>query len=66
MYRDVLQSIAGIEIYPIIALILFLAAGVFIGIRVWRMDKHEIEHLSRLPLRDDRPRGGGPAMTGRD
>ncbi|MCB2229623.1 hypothetical protein KQH82_02830 [bacterium] len=52
MYKDVLQSIAGVERYPIVALILFLAAAVLIGIWVIRLRKDEIAHYSSLPLDD--------------
>lgn len=52
MYKDVLQSIAGVERYPEIALVLFLAAAVMIGIRVVRLRKDDIAFFSRLPLED--------------
>ena len=52
MYKDVLQSIAGVERYPIIALILFLAAAVLIGIWVYKMPKEEVARYSNLPLDD--------------
>jgi cytochrome c oxidase cbb3-type subunit 4 len=53
MYKDVLQSIAGIEIYPVISLILFLLA--FTSILVWviRLDKDKVKEYSRIPLEED-------------
>ena len=54
MIKSVLQSISGIEIYPIISLFLFLVVFVIMIIRVIRMDSSEIRDCSRLPLDDDR------------
>jgi len=53
MYKDVLQHIAGVEIYPIISLGLFLFASIMVGLRVWRMTRQEVRNMSMLPL-DDR------------
>jgi hypothetical protein len=53
MYKDVLQAIAGIEIYPVISLLIFVAAFTLILVRLWRMDRVEIERFSRLPLDDN-------------
>jgi hypothetical protein len=52
MYKDVLQHIAGVEIYPILSLALFLFASVMVGIRVWRMTRKEVRDMSMLPLDD--------------
>ena len=50
MIKDVLQSIVGIDIYPIISLVIFLIA--FAGITVWALmqDKSKIHEMSHLPL----------------
>ena len=55
MYRQVLESIAGIEIWPVIALVIFMA--VFAAVFVWtiRLDKKTVEELSNLPLQEKRP-----------
>lgn len=55
MIRNVLQSIAGIEIYPIISLILFFTVFMVMIIWVVRRDKKYIDEMSSLPLqnRDD-------------
>jgi hypothetical protein len=55
MYKDVLQHIAGVEIYPIISLALFLFASVLVGLRVWRMTRKEVQDMSTLPLDDREP-----------
>ncbi len=53
MYKNVLQSIVGVETYAIISMLLFLA--VFIGMIVYvlRMTKNTIEYISHLPLEGD-------------
>ncbi len=53
MYKDVLQSIAGIEIFPVISLLLFFLAFTSILIWVFRLDKDKVKEYSRLPLEDD-------------
>ncbi len=55
MYKDVLQHIAGVEIYPIISLGLFLFASLMVGLRVWKMTRQEVTEMSRLPLDDRDP-----------
>ncbi|WP_196894468.1 cbb3-type cytochrome oxidase subunit 3 [Aureivirga marina] len=48
-----LTSIDGIEIYPIISLVIFFT--VFVGMFIWvyKMPKKRTEELSNLPLEDD-------------
>jgi len=50
MYRQVLESIEGIGIYPVISLVIFL--GFFIGLVVWlvKVDKDYLDRMGRLPL----------------
>lgn len=52
MHKDILNSINGVEIFPIIALIIFFI--VFISIIIWvmKLDKSRIEKMSLLPLED--------------
>ncbi len=48
-----LTSIDGIEIYPIISLIIFFAF--FVGL-IWyiiRLDKNKIKELEKMPLNED-------------
>ena len=53
MINELLQSIVGVEIYPIISLVLFLS--IFLIVVWWaiRMDKKRVLHLSNLPLEND-------------
>jgi cytochrome c oxidase cbb3-type subunit 4 len=50
MYKDLLRSIAGIEIFPIISLCLFLGVFTLVVIKAWRLDGRSAARLSRLPL----------------
>lgn len=51
---NVLESIVNVQIFPIIGLLIFLLFFVVMIYRVMRIDKSEIEEMSRLPLDDDR------------
>jgi hypothetical protein len=50
MYSDILRRIAGIEVFPVISLLLFVT--VFSVALIWtlRLDAERIGRLSRLPL----------------
>lgn len=48
-----LETIAGIEIYPIISLSIFFAFFVALGVWVFTYSKEKIDELSQLPLGDD-------------
>lgn len=50
MIKDVLQSITSVEIYPIIALLLFLIVFLAVALKTILMDKTELARISRLPL----------------
>ena len=50
MIREVMESIEGIGVYPVIALVLFMAAFVLLAWRVARMKREDVETLGRLPL----------------
>ncbi|NWG26974.1 MAG: cbb3-type cytochrome c oxidase subunit 3 [Ignavibacteriaceae bacterium] len=53
MFKEVLQSIEGIEIYTIISMIIFILF--FIGMSIWlfKVDKKYIKTMSELPLKED-------------
>jgi hypothetical protein len=50
MIRDVLQSLEGIELYPIISLIIFVSF--FVSLIIWmiKVDKKYIKKMKNLPL----------------
>ena len=57
MYKDILQSITGIEVFPVISLVLFVIVFTAVLISVARMDRRRAHVLASLPLDDsaDRP-----------
>ena len=59
MYKEILRSIAGIEIFPVISLCLFVA--VFAIVLVWasRLDGAWLERSAGLPLEPDAPPTAG-------
>lgn len=48
-----LDTIAGVEIYPIISLLLFFTVFTTMLIIVLKMPKNNIEEISNLPLEND-------------
>ena len=50
MFKEVLQSIEGVEFYTIISMIIFILF--FIGMTIWlfKVDKKYIKQMSELPL----------------
>ena len=55
MYMDVLRAIAGIEVFPVMSLILFVA--VFGGMLVWvaRADRASLDRAAAMPLDESAP-----------
>lgn len=52
MIRDVLTSIEGIELFPIITLVLFVAVFVAVGLWAWFANRDYLDHMKHLPLED--------------
>jgi cytochrome c oxidase cbb3-type subunit IV len=52
MYKDILLTITGIEVFPIISLILFVVAFGSILIAAARMDRGRADQFATLPLDD--------------
>lgn len=48
-----LTSIDGIEIFPIVSLIIFFSFFVGLGIYVWRSDKNRINEVKNMPLDEE-------------
>lgn len=53
MYKEILQSIEGVSIYPIISLIVFVLFFAIILIWMLRVDKNYIKKMESLPLEKD-------------
>jgi len=54
MFKDVLQSIEGIEFYTIVSMLILILF--FIGMIIWlfKVDKKYIKLMSELPLNEER------------
>ena len=54
MFKEVLQSIEGIEFYTIVSMIIFILF--FVGMIIWlfKVDKKYIESMSELPLNEEK------------
>ena len=50
MYKNVLQTIEGIGIYPLISMFIFQVVFLVVVIWFFRADKNYLHHMSRLPL----------------
>lgn len=53
MYKEVLRSMEGIEVYPSISLILFFGFFILLVIYMIRTGKSHWEHAANLPLEND-------------
>ena len=53
MYKNVLESITGVEIYPIISLLLFVIVFSVMLIYVLRGNKQLFDRISTIPLEED-------------
>ncbi len=48
-----LETIAGVEIYPILSLLIFFLFFVGLGVWVISYSRERIQQLSQIPLTDD-------------
>ena len=53
MFKEVLQSIKGVEFYSIVSMVIFILF--FVGMTIWlfKVDKKYIKTMSELPLEKD-------------
>ena len=54
MYKDILRAIVGIEIFPVLSLVIFLSVFLIMLVWVLRMDRGTLARHAELPLQDDR------------
>lgn len=56
MFKHYFEQIDGIEIFPMIALFVFITF--FLGLLIWviKANKKYIKEMSELPLKDDKDR----------
>jgi hypothetical protein len=60
MYKEVLRAIVGIEVFPVLSLLIFLAVFVVMLVWVFRMDRAVLATYASLPLQDAQ----GPRTSG--
>lgn len=53
MYKEVLSSIDGVSLFPVVAIVLFMVIFTIIFIYVIRMDKSKVDQLASLPIKPD-------------
>jgi hypothetical protein len=53
MYKEVLRTIVGIEIFPVLSLVIFLTVFMVMLVWVLRMDRDRLAAYASLPLGDD-------------
>jgi hypothetical protein len=52
MYKEVLRTIAGIEVFPVLSLVIFLTVFVVMLVWVLRLDRDSLTTYASLPLDD--------------
>jgi hypothetical protein len=52
MMMDILRSITGIDIFPVISLVLFVAIFGAVLVYAWRADAARMNRMAALPLDD--------------
>jgi hypothetical protein len=50
MYKEILRSIAGIEVFPLLSLGVFVAVFVLVLVWAFRLDAARLRQMSHLPL----------------
>lgn len=53
MYQDILRNIAGIEVFPVLSLLLFVVLFAIVIIMTMRMDRRRVARLAGLPLEEE-------------
>jgi hypothetical protein len=52
MYKDVARAIEGIDIYPMIGVVIFFSVFMIMIINVYSAKKSNVAHWENLPLED--------------
>ncbi len=53
MYKEVLRTIVGIEVFPILSLLIFVTVFIVMLVWVMRLDRRTLATYATLPLDDD-------------
>jgi cytochrome c oxidase cbb3-type subunit 3 len=51
-FSTYLEKIAGVSIYPVVSLVMFVAFFAIVTFWIYSIDKNEIERIENLPLDD--------------
>jgi hypothetical protein len=62
MHKDILRAMAGIEVFPVISLCLFVAVFAVVLFRTLRLDRDRVARYARLPLEPEAKPDGGPTL----
>jgi cytochrome c oxidase cbb3-type subunit 4 len=54
MYKEVLRAIAGIEVFPVLSLLVFVTVFLVMLFWVARLDRDRLAALAALPLDDEK------------
>jgi cytochrome c oxidase cbb3-type subunit 4 len=63
MYKNILQAIDGIAIYPIISFLIFFVFFVGLLLFVFFSDKKHVAAMSQMPLQANQPVENNPATA---
>ena len=63
MYKEILRSIAGVDVFPVISLCLFVGVFAIVLARTLRTDKAQLASYAHLPLDDADPATGARAAV---
>jgi cytochrome c oxidase cbb3-type subunit IV len=52
MYKEILRTIVGIEVFPVLSLLIFVTVFMVMLVWVMRMDRGRLATYANLPLED--------------
>jgi hypothetical protein len=60
MYTEILQSIDGIGIFPVVSLVLFVIVFSGMLVQVFHLDRSRLDRMAAMPLDEPETRADGP------
>ena len=63
MYKNVLQSIENIEIWPVISFVIFFIFFLCLLLWVFTTDKKFIEKMESLPFEEEKPKSSSSTIN---
>jgi cbb3-type cytochrome oxidase subunit 3 len=55
MYKDVIRDINAIDLFPVIAFVIFFAFFIGLIVYVVRLKKNEVSQMAAIPLQEEQP-----------